>query len=161
MFDIGWTEMTVIVILAIIVIGPKDLPKVLRALGRWLRRARVIARDFQTSLDEVMHETELDDLKRQVESAARFDPKREAEKMIDPGAEMTQALGRDTAEGGSGPAAKPASGAAGEPDPDLRAEMDRLGGGSGPDLREELNAPKPGAKGGTAKGGTAKGPAGE
>jgi sec-independent protein translocase protein TatB len=142
MFDIGWTEMTVIVILAIIVIGPKDLPKVLRTLGQWLRKARAIAREFQGGLDEVMRETELDELKRQVESAARFDPKREAEKIIDPGGEIAGALGQAKPESGSPPAGKPESGShpAAKPesgsDPAAKPESD---------LRDQLDGPRPGS----------------
>ena len=64
MFDIGWTEMMVIAVLAIIVIGPKDLPGMLRTIGKWTGRARALAREFQSSLDEVAREAELDEIKK-------------------------------------------------------------------------------------------------
>jgi sec-independent protein translocase protein TatB len=95
MFDIGWTEILVIAILAIIVIGPKDLPKVLRTLGRWVRKARAVAREFQDSLDEVLRETdlkEIKELKNQVERAARIDPFQEVKKAVDPKGEIAGAL---------------------------------------------------------------------
>jgi sec-independent protein translocase protein TatB len=95
MFDIGWTEIVMIAILAIIVIGPKDLPKVLRALGRWVRKARAVAREFQDSLDEVLRESDLKDLKDlkdQVEKASRVDPFQEVKKTVDPEGEIAGAL---------------------------------------------------------------------
>lgn len=60
MFDIGWPELALIVILSVLVIGPKELPLVLRTLGRWAGRARAILRDFRNSLDEIAKESELD-----------------------------------------------------------------------------------------------------
>jgi sec-independent protein translocase protein TatB len=92
MFDIGWTEMMVIVIIAIFVIGPKDLPKVLRALGRWVRKARVIAREFQNSVDDMLRESELDELKKEAEQVSRIDPLGEVKKAVDPTGEIEAAL---------------------------------------------------------------------
>lgn len=73
MLDLGWTEMLVVVVVAILVIGPKDLPRALRSLGRWVGKARAVAREFQSSVDEMIRESELDDLRRQAESAGRVD----------------------------------------------------------------------------------------
>lgn len=92
MFDIGWTEMMVIVIIAIFVIGPKDLPKVLRALGRWVRKARVIAREFQNSVDDMLRESELDELKKEAEQVSRIDPLGVVKKAVDPTGEIEAAL---------------------------------------------------------------------
>ncbi len=87
MFDIGWSEMTVIVILAVIVIGPRDLPRVMRAGGRFLRRIRSLAREFQEGLDQIADDVELDEIKKSVEDVAKgyapgadFDPIAEAAK---------------------------------------------------------------------------------
>ena len=84
MFDIGWTEMLVVAVVAIIIIGPKDLPKALRTLGQWTGRIRAMAREFQNSIDEVVREAELDEIKKTVEQAGRYDIKGEIEKTIDP-----------------------------------------------------------------------------
>lgn len=85
MFDIGWSEMLFIAIVAIMVIGPKDLPKVLRTVGQWTGRARAMAREFQNSLDDAIRETELDEIKKDVEKAADLgDIKGEIENSIDP-----------------------------------------------------------------------------
>ncbi len=84
MFDIGWTEMVVVVVLAIIVIGPKDLPKLIRTIGQWTGRARALAREFQSSIDDIAREAELDEIKKTVETATKFDIKKELENSIDP-----------------------------------------------------------------------------
>ncbi len=84
MFDLGWSEMMVIAVLAVLVIGPKDLPKVLRTVGQWTGRARALAREFQSSLEDVAREAELDEIKKNVERATDFDIKREIENTIDP-----------------------------------------------------------------------------
>ena len=84
MFDIGWTEMVVVVVLAIIVIGPKDLPKLIRTIGQWTGRARALAREFQSSIDDIAREAELDEIKKSVETATKFDIKKEIENSIDP-----------------------------------------------------------------------------
>ncbi len=69
MFDIGWSEMGIVLLLALIIIGPKDLPRVARTLGQWVGKARALAREFQRSLDEMAREAELDDVKKQIEKA--------------------------------------------------------------------------------------------
>ncbi len=68
MFDIGWQELFVLAILAIIVIGPKDLPRAIRTVTNWIRKARVMARDLQDGFDDVVREAELEDIKKQANS---------------------------------------------------------------------------------------------
>jgi sec-independent protein translocase protein TatB len=74
MFDLSWTELLVVAIVAIIVVGPKDLPRALRAVGRWTGKARRMARDFRRQFDEALREAELDTIKKEVESVGRIDP---------------------------------------------------------------------------------------
>lgn len=64
-FGIGYTEMFVVAVVAIIVIGPKDLPRVLRALGKTVAKMRGMAREFQGHLDGAMKEAGLDDVKKE------------------------------------------------------------------------------------------------
>lgn len=92
MFDFAWSEIALIAVVALVVIGPKDLPRVLRTVGVWTSRARNIARDFQSSLDQMIRESELDDIKKQVEQAANIDLKGEIEKSIDPGRDIEKQL---------------------------------------------------------------------
>ena len=70
MFDIGWSEMAVILMVALIVIGPKDLPRVARTIGKWTGKARGMAREFQRSLDDMAREAELQDVKGRSTSSA-------------------------------------------------------------------------------------------
>jgi sec-independent protein translocase protein TatB len=66
MFDIGWTELLVIAVVAIIVIGPKDLPRALRTFGRWTGKMKGMAREFQNQFNEALREAEIDSVKKQV-----------------------------------------------------------------------------------------------
>jgi sec-independent protein translocase protein TatB len=74
MFDIGWSELMVIAVVAIVVIGPKDLPKAMRTVGRWSGRMRRMARDFQNQFNDALREAELDEVKKEVQSLAKIDP---------------------------------------------------------------------------------------
>ena len=64
MFDIGWSEFLVIAIVALIAIGPKELPGVLRMVGQWMAKARKMASEFQGQFQEAMREAEMADLKK-------------------------------------------------------------------------------------------------
>lgn len=69
MFDIAWTEILIIGVVALVVIGPKDLPRVLRTVGQWVGRARAMAREFQNGLDEMVRESELDEIRKKMNDA--------------------------------------------------------------------------------------------
>ena len=92
MFDIGWTEMFVVIVVAVIVIGPKDLPRTLRTVGQWLGKVRAVGRDFQRGLDDMIRETELDEVKKQIDSAVKLDLKKEVENAIDPTGTIKDAM---------------------------------------------------------------------
>ena len=64
MFDIGWSEIAVIAVVALIAIGPKELPGVLRMVGQWMGKARKMAAEFQGQFQEAMREAEMADLKK-------------------------------------------------------------------------------------------------
>jgi sec-independent protein translocase protein TatB len=72
MFDIGWSEIAVIAVVALVAIGPKELPGVLRMVGQWMGKARKMAAEFQGQFQEAMREAEMADLKKS------FDEVREA-----------------------------------------------------------------------------------
>ena len=74
MFDIGWGELVVIGVVALIAIGPKELPGVLRTTGLWMGKIRRMANEFQDQFREAMREAEMDDLKKKVDemSASNF-----------------------------------------------------------------------------------------
>ncbi|BBK43765.1 hypothetical protein STVA_37850 [Allostella vacuolata] len=92
MFDIGWSELAVIAVVALVVIGPKDLPRVLRTVGQWIARARAVARDFQSSVDEMAREADLQDVKKQLDELRSTNVSELIEKHIDPKGEMRQAF---------------------------------------------------------------------
>jgi sec-independent protein translocase protein TatB len=114
MFDFSWSELLLIGIVALIFIGPKELPGVLRTLGQWMSKIRRMAGEFQNQFHDAMREAELADLKKEVDEMAaqaavysNFDPLSDVRK------EMETAK-RDIE---SAVADKPAAGqpAAGEP----------------------------------------------
>src|SRR3954467_11097862 len=67
MFDIGWSELVVIAVVALIAIGPKELPGVLRMVGQWMGKARKMASEFQGQFQEAMREAEMADLKKRLD----------------------------------------------------------------------------------------------
>ena len=95
MFDIGWTEITVILVIAIIVIGPKDLPKVLRTVGQWVAKAKAMTRDFRGHVDEMIRETEIDEVKKQIDSIDKFDANSALENTIDAEGDIREAFDFD------------------------------------------------------------------
>lgn len=84
MFEIGWTEMLVIAVVMIVVVGPKDLPRMLRTFGRTTAKLRSMAGDFQKQFNEALKEAELDDVKKSVESLRSLDPAAEIRKQLNP-----------------------------------------------------------------------------
>lgn len=84
MLDIGWQELFLIGVVALIVVGPKDLPKVLRTAARVMQKARAMSREFQAGLAEMARDAELDEIKRKVEDSTRFDLGEELRKSVDP-----------------------------------------------------------------------------
>ncbi|MDG4721638.1 MULTISPECIES: Sec-independent protein translocase protein TatB [Thalassospira] len=69
MFDIGWTEMALVALVALFVVGPKELPHLLYKLAGYWKKVRGMAREFQSGIDDIIREAELDDLRKQVSSA--------------------------------------------------------------------------------------------
>ena len=92
MFDIGWTELLVIAVVAIIVVGPKDLPRMLRTFGQTIGKMRRMANEFQSTFNDALKEAEREadvlDMKKSVEEAAKgvkdFDPLADLKKSIAP-----------------------------------------------------------------------------
>ena len=92
MFDFSWTEIALIGGVALVVIGPKDLPKALRTAGIWVRKARSISREFQGTIEQMMREAELDEVKKTIEKATSFNVEDEIKKHIDPTGDLAEAL---------------------------------------------------------------------
>ncbi len=90
MFDIGWQEIFLIAVIALIVIGPKDLPRTLKTVTGALRKVKGMARDFQSGLDDIVRETELDDMRKQIEAETGGDIRKSIEDSIDPDGEISR-----------------------------------------------------------------------
>jgi len=71
MLDFGWSQIMLIAAVALIFLGPKELPKVIKTVTEWAGKARGLAREFRSSVDDMLRETEIKNLKEEFESAAR------------------------------------------------------------------------------------------
>jgi sec-independent protein translocase protein TatB len=112
MFEIGWSELLLIGIVALIAIGPKELPTVLRTLGQWMSKLRRMASEFQSQFQEAMREAEMADLKKQVDemtsqaqSYASFDPVSEVKRELESTQQQIESAMVDTA--GAAPPSPP------------------------------------------------------
>jgi sec-independent protein translocase protein TatB len=74
MFDIGWPELMLVMVIGLIVIGPKELPNAIRTVMSVVRKLRGAAREFQSSLDDIARDSGLDDVKRQMDDIDFYDP---------------------------------------------------------------------------------------
>jgi sec-independent protein translocase protein TatB len=84
MFDVGWSEILVIAVVLIVVVGPKDLPKMLRAFGKATSKFRATAGEFRRQFDEALKEAELDDVRDIINDAKSLDPRKDIRKVFDP-----------------------------------------------------------------------------
>jgi len=95
MLELGWSEILVIAIVLIVVVGPKDLPRVLRSFGRTTSKLRAMAGDFRRQFDEALREAELEDVKSLVDDVKKLDPRAEIRKHLSP----LEEAGRDIRSG--------------------------------------------------------------
>ncbi|MGH7045265.1 MAG: Sec-independent protein translocase protein TatB [Stellaceae bacterium] len=92
LFDFGWSEILLIGVVALVFVGPKDLPKAMRVAGYWIRKARTLSREFQGSIDQLIREAELDEVRQQLKKAAEFDLDKEFQNTIDPEGSLREHL---------------------------------------------------------------------
>jgi sec-independent protein translocase protein TatB len=139
-FGLGSSELLLVAIIALIVIGPKDLPRLLRTMGQYMRKIQGMAREFQNHLNEAAKEAGVDDVKKEVKGMTNFTVTADLDKQ---GAEIKKAI-----ESG---APKPANGSKAEARADAKTEPTRIEAGKSP--------PKPDAqKPGTERAGTKAAP---
>ena len=124
MFDIGWSELLVIGVVALIAIGPKELPGVLRTVGQWMGKIRRMAAEFQGQFNEAMREAEMADIKKQVDdlaasasSVTNYDPLGEISKQFETAVADKPAA--TTAESATTALPEPNTAAAAEPAPSV------------------------------------------
>jgi len=92
MFDLSWTEILLIGTAAIVFIGPKELPNALRTAGQWAGKARGLAREFQSSVDDMVRESDIAKIKDEVGKLGSGDLQRQIEQSIDPKGEIDKAF---------------------------------------------------------------------
>jgi sec-independent protein translocase protein TatB len=121
MFDLGWGKIVIIAVIALVVIGPKELPAVLRTVGQWMGKIRRMAAEFQGQFQEAMREAEMADLKKSIDAitdatrgiGSGFDPVASVSKDIEtafadkPQASPTVATGEPVATAAGEAAAAP------------------------------------------------------
>ena len=90
--DIGWQELFLIALVTILVVGPKEIPRVLRTVSLWVRKIKDMARDFQNGIDDLAREADLDDIRKELAEAKDFDIQRNIEDMIDPTGEYARSM---------------------------------------------------------------------
>lgn len=113
MLDVGWTEILVIAIVLIIVVGPKDLPQMLRTFGRMVTKMRGMASDFRQQFDEALREADLDDVKKTIGEAQKLNPLNSIRDAVNPLRQMGDEIKSDLQKATSAvstttPAANPA-----------------------------------------------------
>jgi sec-independent protein translocase protein TatB len=92
LFDLGWSELMLIGVVALVVIGPKDLPKALRVAGYWVKKARTLSREFQSSVEQMIREAELDEMRQELKKASEIDLDKEFRQTIDPTGSLAESL---------------------------------------------------------------------
>jgi sec-independent protein translocase protein TatB len=102
--DLGWSELMLIGIVALVVIGPKDLPKALRVAGFWVRKARTLSREFQGSVEQMVREAELDEMRDQLKKASEINIDHEFRRAVDPTGSLAESLKPPELPNFSGPA---------------------------------------------------------
>jgi sec-independent protein translocase protein TatB len=123
MLDIGWPELLIILVIALLVIGPRDLPRAMHTVGRWVKRARAVTSEFQRHFDEMARESELQELREMKRNMSARGIREEIDKTIDPTGDMRREMdikGKTALGDAKGASVKPGNGAP-------RSEADRGG----------------------------------
>jgi sec-independent protein translocase protein TatB len=91
-FDLAWSEMAIILVVALVVVGPKDLPRLARTLGQWIAKGRSMAREFQRHIDDMAREADLADLKDSDQKISPSGIRREITKAVDPDGTLSKSF---------------------------------------------------------------------
>lgn len=111
MFDLGWDEMAVIAVVALVVLGPKELPNALRTVTSLTKAARKLAGEFQSGVNEIIREADLEDTKKkltELQSISKNSIQKAVEKAVDPTGEIKTAMKVDETPAAPAPASVPA-----------------------------------------------------
>jgi len=103
MFDLSWSHILIFLVVALVVVGPKDMPRLLRMAGQWMGKARAMANEFRKSFDEMARQSELDELRTEIENLRRERPLSEFENEMNRPAALMTPLDRGEAHDGHQP----------------------------------------------------------
>lgn len=109
MFDFAWSEIVLIGVVALIAIGPKDMPAALKAVAGVVKKARRMAAEFQTHVDEMMREADLHEVRQQIDEIRNFDIRREVEQTVDPDGSLRETFSSNPLEPERATATPPAA----------------------------------------------------
>jgi sec-independent protein translocase protein TatB len=109
MFDFAWTEIALIVVVALVAIGPKDLPVAIRTVSQLIKKARRMAGEFQTHVDDLVREANLDEVRSQINEIRNFDFKGEVERAVDPDGSLRSTFANNPLDPASYAAGSPAA----------------------------------------------------
>jgi sec-independent protein translocase protein TatB len=140
MFDIGWSEIAIIVVVALLVLGPKELPNALRMATQWIRYARKMASEFQGGIDQMVREAELDEARKAVQSVASMDLEHEIKQAVDPTGDIMKSMNPQIEEAPPPPQASLTSTA---PTPVLSEAPEAMPSGTTPIAPEPPQPPAP------------------
>lgn len=89
--QIGFFELMLLAVLALVVVGPKDLPKLMRGIGRFVRQARSMADEFRAGFDEMARETEMAELREEIDALKKSNPVNEVKAAVEDTARLAEA----------------------------------------------------------------------
>ncbi|MCY0095217.1 Sec-independent protein translocase protein TatB [Hoeflea ulvae] len=136
MFDIGWPELLVVAIVLIIVVGPKDLPPMLRAFGRTTKKLKSMANEFRGQFDDALREAELGDVKKTFDDAKKLNPMQSIRDAVNPLKDSAKDIRADLEKSVKSPAA----GVANQPKVDIPPSTMKLADGP-PEIKSAEPAP--------------------
>ncbi len=114
MFDFAWSELGVIAVVALIFIGPKDMPVAIKAVSRAIKKARGMAAEFQTHVDEMMREADLTEVRDQISALRGYNVTRTLEKLVDDDGSIRRTFTENPLAGITAPSVAPARAADGD-----------------------------------------------
>jgi len=104
MFDLAWSEIAVIGLVAVLVLGPKELPQAMRTMSKVLRKMRSLTSELQGHMNEIVREAELDEVRQSIKKLSSTNLKAELSKAVDPTGELSKELNQPLIAGEATPA---------------------------------------------------------
>ena len=92
MIDIGWSEMAVVALVALLILGPKELPQAMRMAASWIKKARSVTREVQSGINDMIRDADLEDARKAVQSAQPGNLEKAIGDAVDPSGSVSQSL---------------------------------------------------------------------